>query len=122
MQDVQKSAKITKGDFNMASAQCGDEALEFAPILRDVEKKKVNAFSPYKPALFAHDIILAGLTFGFGSWITGLGFFEKESLSYSVVLLALSLVVVAFFSSYNLYNYHLIFLKKKHLTKFLVYL
>jgi len=107
----------------MASTQCGDETMELTPFLNksDVvsKKNKINAFSPYKPALIANDLIAAGLTFGLGSWITGLGFFEKGNLSYSVVLLALSFVVVAFFSSYNLYNYHLIFLKKKHLTSLL---
>ena len=103
----------------MISTQCGEDVLEFAPILRDVEKKKVNALSPYKPALLANDIMAAGLTFGLGSWITGLGFFEKGSLNYSVVLLALSFVTLAFFSSYNLYNYHLIFLKKNHLISLL---
>ncbi len=106
----------------MASTQSSDEALDFALFLNKsdvVSKKKINTFSPYKPALIACDLITAGLTFGLGSWITGLDLFEKGNLSYSVVLLAFSFVVVAFFSSYNLYNYHLIFLKKNHLTSLL---
>ncbi len=107
----------------MASTQSSDEALELVPLINRSnvvsKKNKINAFSPYKLALIANDLIAAGLTFGLGSWITGLGFFEKGNLSYSVVLLALSFVVVAFFSSYNLYNYHLIFLKKNHLTSLL---
>ena len=107
----------------MASTQSSDEVLEFVPLIKSSnfvsKRNKINAFSPYKQALIANDLIAAGLTFGLGSWITGLGFFEKGNLSYSAVLLTLSFVVVAFFSSYNLYNYHLIFLKKKHLTSLL---
>ena len=80
------------------------------------KKSKVNPFSPYKSALFISDLLAAFLTFGLGSWITGLGFFEKGNLSYSIVLLAFSFVVIAFFTSFNLYNYHIIFLKKNHLT------
>lgn len=102
----------------MASPQSSDEALEFIPFLSNVvsKKSKTNPFSPYKTALFINDLIAAGLTFGLGSWITGLGFFEKGNLSYFTVLLALSFVVIAFFSSFNLYNYHIIFLKRNHLT------
>jgi len=103
----------------MANTQSSDETLEFTPFLNksDVvsKKNKINVFSPYKPALFVHDLIAAGLAFGLGSWITGLGFFEKGNLSYSVVLLALSFVVISFFSSFNLYNYHIIFLRRNHL-------
>jgi exopolysaccharide biosynthesis polyprenyl glycosylphosphotransferase len=104
----------------MAGTQCGNEIMEFTPFLnkRDVVSKgrKIGLFLFYKSALIANDLITAGLTFGLGSWITGSGFWGKGNLSYSVVLLAFSLVVMAFFSSYNLYNYHFIFLKKNHLT------
>jgi len=107
----------------MASTQCGDETMEFTPFLNksDVvsKRRKIGLFLLYKSALIANDLIAVGLTFGLGLWITGLDFFEKGNLSYFVVLLALSFVVVAFFSSYNLYNYHLIFLKKNHLTNLL---
>jgi len=107
----------------MASTQCSDETMKFTPFLNksDVVSKgrKIDLFLFYKSALIANDLIAAGLSFGLGSWITGSGFWGKGNLSYSVVLLAFSLVVVAFFSSYNLYNYHYIFLKKNHLTSLL---
>lgn len=105
----------------MANTQSSDEALEFTPFLNKIDvtskKNKINTFSPYKPALFVNDLIAAGLTFGLGSWITGFGFFEKGNLNYSVVLLALSFVIIAFFSSFNLYNYHIIFFKRNHLKR-----
>jgi exopolysaccharide biosynthesis polyprenyl glycosylphosphotransferase len=123
MQDLWNLGKKTRGKYYMSSPQCGDETLKFTPLINrsDVVSKRnnINPFSPYKPALIANDLIAAGLSFGLVLWITGLGFFEKGNLSYSVVLLAFSFVVVAFFSSYNLYNYHLIFLKKNHLTNLL---
>ncbi|MCD4665137.1 MAG: sugar transferase [Bacteroidales bacterium] len=102
----------------MTSTQSSDEALEFVPFLSDVvsNKNKTNSFLLYKQALLLNDLIAAGLAFGLGSWITGLGFFEKGNLCYSTVLLALSFVLVAFFSPFNLYNYHIIFLKRNHLT------
>ena len=103
----------------MAGTQSSDEALECTPFLNtgDVvsKKNKKKAFSPYKPVLFINDLVAAILAFGIGSWIAGLGFFEKGNLSISAVLLALSVVAISFFSSFSLYNYHIIFLKRNHL-------
>lgn len=60
-----------------------------------------------------HDMIAVILAFGFGAWITGLSPFLSESLTFFI----LSLMVIAFFPTYNLYNYHLIFLSKNHLVR-----
>ena len=104
--------------FTWQVHKVSDEALESILFLSDVvsKKSKVNPFSPYKSALFISDLLAAFLTFGLGSWITGLGFFEKGNLSYSIVLLAFSFVIIAFFASFNLYNYHIIYFKRNHLT------
>lgn len=107
----------------MPNAQSSDETMKLTPFFKKSDvvspRIKIGSFSFHKSALIANDLIAAGLTFGLGSWISGSGFFWKENLSYSVISLVLSFVVVAFFSSYNLYNYHLIFLKKNHLTSLL---
>ena len=103
----------------MAKTYSGEEVLEFTPILkgsdaltRVLRRRKV---SPYRFALFAYDLLIIAVAFGLSTWISGLSFFLWNTPIQSISLLILSLIVVSFFPTYNLYSYHYIFLKKTHL-------
>jgi undecaprenyl-phosphate galactose phosphotransferase len=72
-------------------------------------------FSPYKLALFSVDLISCILTFGFYSGISGWSIFPDDKLSQLLILVIFSLVLISFFPTYHLYNYHRIFSPKNHL-------
>ena len=97
-----------------------EEALKFTPFLKgsDATVKKVgrNQISPYKVALVVQDVLMIGLAFGLGAFITGHNFFVWENPGQLGIFFTLSLMIIAFFGSYNLYDYHLIFSGKEHLA------
>ena len=97
-----------------------DESLKFTPFLKgsDATVKKVgrNQISPYKVALVVQDVLVIGLAFGLGAFITGHNFFVWEDPAQFGSFFILSLMIIAFFGSYNLYDYHLIFSGKEHLA------
>ena len=97
-----------------------EEALKFTPFLKgsDATVKKVgrNQISPYKVALVVQDVLVIGLAFGLGAFITGHNFFVWEDPGQFGIFFTLSLMIIAFFGSYNLYDYHLIFSGKEHLV------
>ncbi|MCK4827966.1 hypothetical protein KA005_70205, partial [bacterium] len=72
-------------------------------------------FSPYKLALFSVDLISCILTFGIYSGISGWSIFPDDKLSQLLILVIFSLVLISFFPTYYLYNYHRIFSPKNHL-------
>ena len=97
-----------------------DESLKFTPFLKgsDATVKKVgrNQISPYKVALVVQDVLVIGLAFGLGAFINGHNFFVWEDPAQFGSFFILSLMIIAFFGSYNLYDYHLIFSSKEHLV------
>ncbi len=97
-----------------------EESLKFIPFLKgsDATVKKVgrNQISPYKVALVVQDVLVIGLAFGLGAFITGGNFFVWEDPAQFGSFFILSLMIIAFFGSYNLYDYHLIFSGKEHLV------
>ena len=103
----------------MARSHSGEELLRFTPFLKgsDALSDKIGKarFPSYQAALFAHDFIAVVLAFGFSVWISGLSSFLLENSIQSVSLFILSLLVIAFFPTYNLYSYHFIFSSKNHL-------
>jgi len=104
----------------MARSHSGEELLGFTPFLKgsDALSDKIGKarFPSYQAALFAHDCIAVMLAFGFSVGISGLSSFLLENSIHSVSLLILTLVVISFFPTYNLYSYHFIFLSKNHLV------
>ena len=104
----------------MVKQHSGEDVLEFRPFLKgsDALTKGVTRgrVSPYKVGLFVDDLIAALFAFGFAAWITGLSQFLWENPVQSVAFLVLSLMVIAFFPTYNLYSYHLIYSNKNHLV------
>jgi len=97
-----------------------EEALKFTPFLKGsdatVKKGRKIQISPYKGALVVHDFLMIGLAFELGAFITGHNFFVWGDPAQFGIFFTLSLMIIAFFGSYNLYNYHLIFSCKGHLA------
>ena len=103
----------------MSRQHGGEEVLQFTPFLKgsDAIAKRVGIlqFSPYKLALFVHDVGAVLVAFVLSAWITGLSPFLWYNTAELVSFFMLAPVLPAFFITYNLYNYHLIFLRKSHL-------
>jgi len=104
----------------MAKVSIREEGLEPSPFYKETDRpsKQImkNKFFSYKFWLVIHDLILVLLAFGLGGWITNFNFNMRGDITQSAILFILSLVVISFFPTFNLYNYHLIFLKRKHMT------
>jgi exopolysaccharide biosynthesis polyprenyl glycosylphosphotransferase len=69
----------------------------------------------FMSALFTHDLIIANLPFVFAAVFTDFNFSLTDNLQQIGILFIFSLITISFFPSYNLYSYHLIFFKKRHL-------
>ena len=104
----------------MAKVSIREKGLEPPPFYKETDRpsKKImkNKFFSYKFGLVIHDLIIVLLVFGLGGWITDFNFNMKGDINQSAILFIVSLVVISFFPTFNLYNYHLIFLKRKHMT------
>ncbi|MBW1863174.1 MAG: exopolysaccharide biosynthesis polyprenyl glycosylphosphotransferase [Deltaproteobacteria bacterium] len=102
----------------MPSLNSVEKTLQFTPLLKgsDAISKdfRRRGFSLYKFSLFVHDLIMINLAFGLSTWITGLSIFILGDLIQSLILLILSLIILSFFPTFNLYNYHHIFFQKSH--------
>ena len=104
----------------MAKPHIIEESLEPSPFYKETDtpskQSMKNKFFSYKFGLVIHDLIIVLLVFGLCGWITNFNFNIKGDISQAVILSILSLVVISFFPTFNLYNYHLIFLKRKHMA------
>jgi len=101
----------------------GEQLVNFNPFLNSSEAipKKMgrNRVSPYKLVLAFNDFFVAIVAFGFSVWANGLSLYMREDLSQAGVVLIISLMTIAFFQTFNLYNYHLIFSLKRHIASLL---
>jgi undecaprenyl-phosphate galactose phosphotransferase len=105
---------------DMENIKVRDESLKLSPFFQAIDmplikKKKRNRFFSYKFALFAHDIIIVLLAIGLGGLIVDSSFYLEGNLSQNVILFSLAFIILVLLPTFNLYSYHLIFLKKKHL-------
>ena len=104
----------------MASVSAGNETLERSPFYKMTDmpfkKKWRNKFFLYKFLLGIHDLLMVFISFGLAKWVADFSFYTEKDLTQVVVLCVLSLVAISFFPAFNLYSYHLIFLKKKHMA------
>jgi len=69
----------------------------------------------YKPALAAHDLLLALTAAVAGAWAAG-GFYPELDALQKVLLVGLCMTPVAFFATFRLYSYHLIFSRRYHVA------
>jgi exopolysaccharide biosynthesis polyprenyl glycosylphosphotransferase len=104
----------------MANAKNGEEAMGSIPLLKGSDavgaRAPTSGVSVYQFALAGLDLILALLAFWVAARITGLVWLIEGQPTQYACLCALSLVIIAFFSSYHLYSYRYIFLLKAHLV------
>ena len=84
---------------------------ESAPV-----KRRRSSRSGYKIALLAGDFVAAVGGFFLGVWVTGQNISPGQDFGTVLGLLVLSLTAIAFFQTYSLYSYHLLFTRKKHLA------
>jgi len=76
--------------------------------------KKPRAI-PYQPMLALHDVLVttgAGIV---GAWLSADAFFPGAGLLQQTLLLGLCMIPIAYFSSFRLYSYHLIYSARYHL-------
>jgi len=103
----------------MARIHSGEDVLDFTPVLKGngafTGLLKGSRVSPYRFALFVHDLFMITAAFGLGTWVSGVSFFLWNRPIQAISLLIFALIVISFFPTYNLYSYHYIFLRKSHL-------
>ncbi len=81
-----------------------------------VPKKRIVPFSPYQVNLFLSDVFFSGLAFFACIYImTGNLLHLRAEPAYWAMLALFAGMLIAFFPTYRLYSYHLIFSKKNHL-------
>ncbi len=103
----------------MAPPISREGTLKFTPLIPAGEtlsdEIRRNRVSPYKFALLAHDLLVLFLAFGLGSWIAGFGSYFEQDWRQAIILIIPSLTILSFFPTYNLFNYHSIFLARNNL-------
>jgi exopolysaccharide biosynthesis polyprenyl glycosylphosphotransferase len=106
------------GKENMASMRAKEEALKLSQffIMNDKapQKRLRRRFFSYKFVLFFHDILMVLFAFVLSGFIIGPPYLLGGDLIQSAIFFILSMIVLIFFPTFNLYNYHVIFLKKNH--------
>lgn len=81
-----------------------------------VPKRRIVPFSPYQVTLFLSDVFFSGLAFFACIYITTGNLLHLRAEPAHWAMLALFAgILIAFFPTYRLYSYHLIFSKKNHL-------
>ena len=104
----------------MVEARSGEEAVQFIPHLKASDAVRARAprgaVSVYQLTLAGLDLILSLFAFWGAAKITGLVWLIEGRPPHYACLFVLSLVLIAFFSSYHLYSYRHIFLPKAHVV------
>ena len=117
---MQTSKADLKIRNKILKANVADDTLGSSPFFKEMDtasmQKTKNRFFPYKFALFFHDLIIVFFVFGFSDWMINFEHGIDRNLYHIITLFIFSLVAISFFPTFNLYNYHVIFLKRKHLT------
>jgi undecaprenyl-phosphate galactose phosphotransferase len=116
-----KNHKIHSGKKGgMATMGSEESALQLSPFYKvtDTSSKRDsrNRFFSYRFGLVIFDLIMVQLAFGLGGLAVDSSFYLRGNLNQPLLLFVLSLVVLAFFPAFDLYSYHVIFLRKKHLA------
>ncbi len=100
-----------------------NNTLNYQPLLTGDDALSLktwrNRFSPYKSALFIHDLTAAILGFAVGAWISNVGTPLKGDPGQLFILAVSAMVGIAFFQGHGLYDYHRIFLSKTHVANML---
>lgn len=88
-------------------------------VVEDAEKNlpraKKPAVIPYQPMLALLDVLVATCAGLVGAWLSADVFFPGAGLLQQTLLLSLCMIPIAYFSSFRLYSYHLIYAPRYHL-------
>lgn len=107
----------------MSEQMSTGEVLQFFPVEEQYKSFEGRwprkQFWPYQWGLAANEITMIFVSMWFCGRIGGLGFVQAGGISVILVLAVFGLLVLSFAPTYQLYNYHLIFLRKKHRSAFL---
>jgi exopolysaccharide biosynthesis polyprenyl glycosylphosphotransferase len=76
---------------------------------------KTPGVIPYQPMLALHDVLVATCAGIVGVWLSADAFFPGAGLLQQTLLLGLCMIPIAYFSSFRLYSYHLIYAPRYHL-------
>ena len=116
-------AKKPKDEIIMEKSNAGADAMKwehrFAVNGRAASGSKRTGLYFYKYGLFAHDLVLALVSFVLGALIIGYDLSLKENLHQNIGLFVIAVVSISFFMSYHLYNYHIIYTAKNHVKNLL---
>ena len=108
------------GSNNVSPENSAENTIFLKPFEMEYESAPVKRVrspqSGYKIALLTGDFAAAIGGFLLGLWLTGQNIFAGRDFGTVLGLLALSLTAIAFFQTYSLYSYHLLFTRKKHLA------
>ena len=78
-------------------------------------RAKTPGVIPYQPLLALHDVLVATGAGIVGVWLSAGAFFPGAGLLQQSLLLGLCMIPIAFFNSFRLYSYHLIYAPRYHL-------
>jgi len=99
---------------------CLDQRVDGAVIESAAEEVRRSRQSSrvlsYKLALIVHDVVVGLCAAVIGVWLSGDGFLAGLNPVQKAFLIGLCLMPIAYFKTFRLYSYHLIFSKKYHLS------
>ena len=111
--------KKNRRDFEMKGFCDIGEVLDLSPFHRKGTPLPVRIgsklVSPYKIALVVLDFFLMAAGFIIIESLSGRGLNPGDDLRRVCSIVIIAVILISFFSEYRLYNYHLIFSKRKHL-------
>ena len=81
---------------------------------QNLPRAKKPGVIPYQSMLALHDVLVAICAGSMGAWLSG-DAFSRAGLLQQSLLLGLCVIPVAYFSSFRLYSYHLIYSPRYHL-------
>ena len=81
---------------------------------KNLPRAKKPGVIPYQSMLVLHDVLVAICAGIMGAWLSG-DAFSRAGLLQQSLLLGLCMIPVAYFSSFRLYSYHLIYSSRYHL-------
>ena len=76
------------------------------------EGLRTSRFSFYKLILFLHDLLVINFAFGISAFFAGTNFYMHGNWPQAFVLFIFSFFFVSFFHTYDLYDYHNLFLQR----------
>ena len=82
---------------------------------KNLSRAKKPGVIPYQPMLALHDVLVATCAGIVGAWLSAGAFFPGAGLLQQTLLLGLCMLPLAYFNSFRLYSYHLIYSPWYHL-------